>query len=274
MWGCSYFVGVFLISVSVSIQEEYTEYGMVNQNVSFSFNRPKGTIEIVWKFRHDKIVDWSDLSKEPVYYQPYRGRTVINKNTLSINELRKEDVGIYTLEYTFDDGNTEENKYNLMVLDPLSKPKITCRGNLSVVHMICNKNVTSNEDLVKIEWIHKSVQLDNDPITDHLLEIKDPLNNKGAYVCILNQPGNSEESDPFQMEDCEGFKYRRHHNVIFSVLLMTFLLFVMAQVYQFISELVALLRRKKRATNWKKCKAADNSGEERDHHQLEEDHVT
>ncbi|XP_042190392.1 carcinoembryonic antigen-related cell adhesion molecule 1-like isoform X2 [Callorhinchus milii] len=240
MWGCSYFVGVFLISVSASIQKVYTEYRMVNQDISFSFKSPKGTIEIVWKFRHDKIVDWSDLSKEPVYYQPYRGRTVINKNTLSINELRKEDVGIYTLEYTFEDGNTEEFKYNLTVLDPLSKPKITCNGNLSVVHMICNKNVTSNEDLVKIKWIYKRVELqDNDPITDHLLVIKDPLNNKGAYVCIVNQPGNSEESDPFQMEDCDGVMYQRHRYFIFFVLIPPFLLVGIALVYQSISKHVA-----------------------------------
>uniref|UniRef100_UPI00398EEA94 cell adhesion molecule CEACAM21-like isoform X2 n=1 Tax=Pristiophorus japonicus TaxID=55135 RepID=UPI00398EEA94 len=208
-----------------------TIHGFLQHNVSLPVTRPSRTTEIVCKFNGNKVFEWeSDMA---TYFAPFSGRTELKEKSVLIEKLQKADAGFYLLQFTLNDGKIEEASFSLKVLVPLSMPTIICTLNASIVYLDCYLN--DQDPNVTTEWKHRNITLipnDNFHLSNanKYLTILNPEKFPGEYTCIVEQPENSSQSNPFQLSNCfekEG-NYRTH--IIIPVVLLLAVLIIIAVI--------------------------------------------
>ncbi|NXJ97680.1 LFA3 protein, partial [Corythaixoides concolor] len=100
-------------------------FGIVGENFTFPVKIDQKIIEIIWKKNKDKVAEWEEQT-ETTYFLSLFNRSLLNKENggLTIFNLQKSDTGTYMLEYT--DYAEKTKTFILTVLDPPSKPEISC----------------------------------------------------------------------------------------------------------------------------------------------------
>ncbi|NWI07066.1 LFA3 protein, partial [Tichodroma muraria] len=99
--------------------------GIVGENFTFPVQIDQKIVETVWKKNKDKVAEWEEQNK-PTYFGPLRNRSVLMENgSLTIVNLEKDDAGPYELQF-WDSVNDHFLDFELVVLDSLPEPVISC----------------------------------------------------------------------------------------------------------------------------------------------------
>ncbi|XP_078265382.1 uncharacterized protein LOC144598811 [Rhinoraja longicauda] len=208
-----------IISICKSSNNQLVN-GLEGSNVTFPFKRPPETDEILLTFQGNKVLEWED-GKNVSYFGNFFERTNLIGNTIMIKNLLLNDSGIYKLAFTSTAGTLVEVIYQLFVNVPLSKPTISCDVNDSIIHLTCSVTVP-----VTREWkyenrsVQQSEHFDLTP-EGTSLAIKNPELFPGEYTCIVKQPGDLVQSDPFNIKQClENEKGRNRILLIIAVIVI------------------------------------------------------
>ncbi|XP_072369889.1 uncharacterized protein [Scyliorhinus torazame] len=211
--------------------------GLLHNTVSLTFSKPNATIEIVCKREGNKVFEWEE-GKNTTYFEPFSEKfeLQIKNNIVYIPRLEKNYTGYYVLEFTQSDGHISKISIGLIVLEPLARPEIACIGNFSVVFLRCELNYTGSYDTAwkyqKSDVISKeTIMLSNE---NKHLTILNPRNYTGELICVVNQTGNRNQSDPFLVQSCiETTGNPRHHFVLIGAFfLATVLAWILYHYYQ------------------------------------------
>ncbi|GCB68017.1 hypothetical protein scyTo_0010340 [Scyliorhinus torazame] len=215
--------------------------GLLHNTVSLTFSKPNATIEIVCKREGNKVFEWEE-GKNTTYFEPFSEKfeLQIKNNIVYIPRLEKNYTGRYVLEFTQSDGHISKISIGLIVLEPLARPEIACIGNFSVVFLSCELNYTGSYDTAwkyqKSDVISKeTIMLSNE---NKHLTILNPRNYTGEFICVVNQTGNRNQSDPFLVQSCiETTGNPRHHFVLIgafflATVLATVLAWILYHYYQ------------------------------------------
>ncbi|XP_041067499.1 uncharacterized protein LOC121290723 [Carcharodon carcharias] len=197
-----------------------TIFGLLHGDVYLPFVKPANTSEIVCKLDGNKVFEWE--GGETQYFGTFLRNTELQEKNVFMQRLQKNNTGHYILEFTLSDGKITKTNISLIVLERLTIPKIICTGNVSMVLLMCDLNDTGSFTTTKWEYQKKQV------ITQDSLALSNEnkhltiLNSKmfpEEFVCIVNQPGNSNQSDPFLVQNCFETKemFHRHHYLVVSI---------------------------------------------------------
>ncbi|XP_078415776.1 uncharacterized protein LOC144691507 [Cetorhinus maximus] len=197
-----------------------TIFGFLHGDVHLPFSKPANTSEIVCKLGGNKVFEWE--GDETQYFEPFLRNTKLQENNVTIQRLQKNNTGHYILEFTLSDGKITKKNISLIVLERLTIPKIICTGNASMVLLICDLNDTGSFTTTKWKYqktlitTHDSFALSNE---NKHLTIHNPGRFPEEFVCIVNQPRNSNQSDPFLVQNCfeTKEKFHRHHYLVVSI---------------------------------------------------------
>ncbi|XP_051870596.1 CD48 antigen-like [Pristis pectinata] len=192
-----------LVSLCKSSSNE-TLHGLVGSGISIPFTKPLNTIEILCTFKGNKMLEW-EKGKEETYFGNFRGRTKLTEGSIMIQNLQLFDSGAYELSFISEDGFNHLKNFNLLVLEPLSKPTINCTTNDTIIHLNCY--FEDDSSFATIEWKHQnsSVKQADDfnlRLERNRLTILNPEESSSEYTCLVKHPGNQVQSDPFNINDC------------------------------------------------------------------------
>ncbi|XP_036401114.1 uncharacterized protein LOC118788979 [Megalops cyprinoides] len=147
---------------------------------------------ILWKHGNDKAAEWEEGDPAPDYYGIYKekDRTKLNISTgvLTISILSNKCNGRYSVEIN---GQSIEKAYNLIVIDPVSKPIIESSCSDSICNLTCKGKGTEN---VWYEWTG-SKKVEGDKLTVSAEDIEDILH------CKFSNRLSSAQSDPVHVRD-------------------------------------------------------------------------
>lgn len=188
-------LGILLLPhlfLAISIQG-HSKYAIPGDNVTLHIsNLPKNHKSLTWFYTTDqKIVEWE--FNEPKYFDTkFKGRATLDSQSgaLHICKIQKEDSSTYLLRVLKDNGDEEEWKISLMVLDPVPKPVITVEKtgernncNLTLFCVIQNQSVTYT-------WYWESGSLQSSV----LQVVHMPQNYAKSYTCQVSNPVSSQNS--------------------------------------------------------------------------------
>lgn len=194
-WEWSLTLGILLLPhlfLAISIQG-HSKYAIPGDNVTLHIsNLPKNHKSLTWFYTTDqKIVEWE--FNEPKYFDTkFKGRATLDSQSgaLHICKIQKEDSSTYLLRVLKDNGDEEEWKISLMVLDPVPKPVITVEKtwemnncNLTLFCVIQNQSVTYT-------WYWESGSLQSSV----LQVVHMPQNYAKSYTCQVSNPVSSQNS--------------------------------------------------------------------------------
>ncbi|XP_067896825.1 uncharacterized protein [Heterodontus francisci] len=214
---------LLLTLVSTCNSTKFEIYGFLDHSVSLPALRPINTAEIVCKLDGNKVFEW-ETEKNTQYFGSYKGRTELKEKSVLLKELQKNDTGEYLLEFILQDGHITKTVISLIVLEPLAMPEINCTGNASIVFLSCYLNGLGSH--VTSEWEYQNAAVmsnDNFALSDENkhLTILNPQKFPEEFICIMNQPENSSQSNPVRVQDCiENKGNGRAHNAIVVVVVV------------------------------------------------------
>ncbi|XP_032888892.1 carcinoembryonic antigen-related cell adhesion molecule 1-like isoform X2 [Amblyraja radiata] len=200
--------------------------GLEGTNVTFPFTRPAKTDEILFTFEDNKVLEW-EFDRNISYFGKFSERANLIGNTIMIKNLLLNDSGIYKLSFTSTTGSVVEEIYQLVVNVPLSKPTISCVANDSIIHLNCSVNKP-----VKKEWKHENSTVQQGEHFDLTpegtnLAILNPKESSGEYTCIVRQPGELVQSDPFNIKECFKNEEGRDH-ILLAIAIIPIILVIVA----------------------------------------------
>ncbi|NWU92785.1 LFA3 protein, partial [Upupa epops] len=172
-------------------------FGILGENFTFPVKIEEKLKEIIWKKNKDKVVEWEGQNKT-TYFPSLWNRTLLNTENgcLTIFNLKKSDAGTYALEYFVSEKTNIELIFMLSVLDPPSKPEISC--NISGDYLVL-KCTTDYQKPLSYAW-----KLNNMPITDQTQEIfilKKDIDASGKAVCFIKL-SQTEKSSEISLPQC------------------------------------------------------------------------
>ncbi|NXC16057.1 LFA3 protein, partial [Corythaeola cristata] len=140
-------------------------FGIVGENFTFPVKIDQKIIEIIWTKNKDKVAEWEGQT-EATYFPSLHNRSRLNKENggLTIFNLEKNDTGTYMLDYS--DYTEKTKSFILTVLDPPSKPEISCNISGDDLVLKCRADFPQ---LLNYTWKFSSIQ-----ITDHAQEVHIP----------------------------------------------------------------------------------------------------
>ncbi|XP_019207980.1 protein IWS1 homolog [Oreochromis niloticus] len=115
----------FWILTSSAVAVQSTQYGLLGETVTFKTDIRDPPDDILWKHNGNKVVQFD--GNQQTEYNPFQKRITLDWSSadLEINHLTHSDSGQYELDAAKGGGLTR-HKFELKVLDRVTKPTITC----------------------------------------------------------------------------------------------------------------------------------------------------
>ncbi|KAK6485596.1 lymphocyte function-associated antigen 3-like [Huso huso] len=169
-------------------------YSLLNEDVVLTPQFNGELQEVLWRYRKDKIAEYTSSPESLEYFSRFKGRTELNTadGSLTIKRVTFEDRGIYYAELQVD-GRTQTHTFNIEVIRHVSKPTVTCNVTGSIVTLHCmGDNNTENS----YKWEGQN---------HHGKELQTSLkeNDDSKYVCVTSNKKSEQRSDPFAVTDCK-----------------------------------------------------------------------
>ncbi|XP_069745329.1 uncharacterized protein [Narcine bancroftii] len=209
-------------------------HGVVGFNLSIPFTIPLNTVEIICTVKGIKVFEWEN-DTETNYFGAFSERTKLTESRILIQKLQLNDSGVYFLTFISAEGKLEKKSFNLVVHEPLAKPKIYCIRNDSIIHLNCYFEGNDNSSVI-IEWKHQDNIVQQDEVIDFSLErtrltILNP-EKSSAYTCHVEQAGHQVKSDPINIQDCSKEGNARVHVILVLILILLIIgIFIVGAYY-------------------------------------------
>ncbi|NXY05119.1 LFA3 protein, partial [Pteruthius melanotis] len=169
-------------------------FGIVGENFTFPVKVDQKVVETIWKKNKDKVAEWEGQNK-PTYFGPLSSRSVLMENgSLTIFNLEKDDAGTYQLQY-WDSVRDHYLNFELVVLDPLPEPKISCNISDRKLVLNCTENF---QGPLHYTWKLSNDLLSNNPQSFQKQELSIPLEDvdttlKATCIITFSQMQRSSE---------------------------------------------------------------------------------
>ncbi|XP_031422412.1 CD48 antigen isoform X2 [Clupea harengus] len=168
-------------------------FAQTNGSITLKTNKQQ-IQEILWKCDGHKIVDW-DMNSTPIEFRQFKGRTALVPETgdLTIFGLKVEDSGAYEAEAVIE-GIIHSVKHKVEIIDPVSKPIITCMESNDTSFLHC-----------QAEGPHLSYSWSGPGLTTEMNGQIGPdiskVETNSLHTCVVKNPV-SEKDEHYQAADC------------------------------------------------------------------------
>ncbi|KAI4895274.1 hypothetical protein NFI96_022174 [Prochilodus magdalenae] len=153
----------------------------------------KGKLQtILWKYQGYKVVEL-----EPTEYRWYRfkDQAHLNNDTgvLTLLKLDKDRCGLYQSEIQVD-GKLHNSEFNVVVMDPVPVPEVTCDANSTTATLLCSVGSSVQADF---KWSGPNGLV----FTGERITISKEQSPETVYICTA---GNevSQQSTEFSLREC------------------------------------------------------------------------
>ncbi|XP_051259844.1 dentin matrix acidic phosphoprotein 1 isoform X4 [Dicentrarchus labrax] len=204
-----------------------TVYQLKGEEFSFKPHITGQPNNILWKHNGNKVVEFDGIEQQE--YSTYKDRVILDWHAavLNISDLRFDDSGDYELEAFKPGGNLESSRFNLMVIDKVAKPIISCEmNNGSIISgtLMCSAEPRHPPSLMKFEW---SSSGDVQPGPKLTINLGEKLDDE-VYTCSVSNP-LSTETGTFTAKDCyPADKSSNVAAIVISILLLLFIIIGLA----------------------------------------------
>ncbi|XP_035533166.1 uncharacterized protein LOC118339567, partial [Morone saxatilis] len=210
------FVSYFIFTSGLVAGE--TVYKLKGEEFNFKPNITGHPGNILWKHNGNKVVEFD--GNEQQVYSTYLNRITLDWHTadLTISDLSFEDSGDYELEAFKSGGNLETSHFNLVVIDKVANPTISCKmNNGSIISgtLMCSAEPRHPPSLMKFEW---SSSGDVQPGPQLTINLGEKLDDE-VYTCSVSNP-LSKETATFTAKDCYPDKSSNVAAIVIPVLLL------------------------------------------------------
>ncbi|XP_061257357.1 CD48 antigen [Bos javanicus] len=191
--------------LAISIQG-HSKYAIPGDNVTLHIsNLPKNHKSLTWFYTTDqKIVEWE--FDEPMYFNTkFKDRATLHPQSgaLLIRNIQKEDSSTYLLRVLKDNGDEEEWKISLMVLDPVQKPVITVKKLWEMNNCKLMLSCVIQNQSVDYTWYWESGSFPKQLQGSVLQVVHTPQNYSKSYTCQVSNPVSSQNSTINFTSPCE-----------------------------------------------------------------------
>ncbi|XP_036401144.1 uncharacterized protein DDB_G0290685-like isoform X2 [Megalops cyprinoides] len=168
-------------------------YGQVNGNITLKPNAKSRFDEIIWTHNNNLVVEFE--KNKITEYGQFKERIILNHITghLTITNLITRDSGEYRADL-MSAGVFEPFIQTVEILDTLTKPKVTCHVNGTMVTLLCAGDLSP---VTQYSWEGPEAQNQSGPE----LQLQRKESSDSVYTCVLSNPV-SQSSEKFNIQSC------------------------------------------------------------------------
>ncbi|XP_069837571.1 CD48 antigen-like isoform X2 [Dendropsophus ebraccatus] len=210
-------------------------HGIITQSVDLSLPvTPEGSgLEIYWTYQTSILAVYTN-NRLKIINDKFMKRleTPDNGATLRINNLRKEDGGIYTVTISDTDGKVYETSYNLTVYDPVPSPVIqteVMEDTTDRCNVTLHCSVPSITSDLSYTWKYRQggseYHLYNNGSTIQISLRNDSRDTE--YLCIVHNPADQKNVSytvqhicPHLVTSSQSKGGKRHHYDLLAILVL------------------------------------------------------
>uniref|UniRef100_A0A8C9V9B2 Ig-like domain-containing protein n=1 Tax=Scleropages formosus TaxID=113540 RepID=A0A8C9V9B2_SCLFO len=168
-------------------------YGLIGKEVQLDPKVTETLSSITWKKEKDRTAVWDSGRKVDFYGRCLtKDQCDLNPTTgvLVMKGLKREDEGRYPAEIN---NKTPAKEFELIVLDPVSKPSVTTSCNETQCILICVGEETKH---TKYSWKENGKTTPGNTLT-----VQKSGEQSKSYTCVFSNPKSEEHSDPLTHMD-------------------------------------------------------------------------
>uniref|UniRef100_A0A671XAA1 Ig-like domain-containing protein n=1 Tax=Sparus aurata TaxID=8175 RepID=A0A671XAA1_SPAAU len=191
---------LLLASLKFSEAKIISEYFEVGGKLTLRPTVKETITNILWKYNGNLLAEWVKNEVDLLYYDKYQNRTTLNTATgqLVINGMKKDDVGMYTVEIN---NKVHGQSYDVKWITRVPKPTVvfrplTCGPDSESCSVTCDgKEPGSLSDAEPIQYSWKIGEKDWKTTTNDITVTSAETVSDEKISCRMTNPISQEDSE-------------------------------------------------------------------------------